>query len=1703
MTRRISADGAIVALLLVVLPVAAASGAYEVGRDGASQIELDRTENAAVRVYATKNGVAAMAVRGQRTDGARQWGRVADSAAAGCTHTEDAGVCVGVFVGTVTPAHLVGCLGDVATCEDGAAPMALAPCARVLAPTAPDGAVLFALDAADDVKVMHYASARADGATTCLRIGFAPVAPASACPAIELANARRATTGDGIDLELRVPAGVPPAALTLTLGALPLSLPRTGALETSAPGWAVARWPELTIIMSEAAAAADGGNSMCVTQLDIAAAIPPFRVVVEHMLVPPLPSLLVATPTLHPYIADEGIMTVLALYDAEADGALADMAYRGAGHAPRPLSLGGCAHTHRLDVAFLTHGGNLLYTHAEPVRPRAACAARGLPLDCFCGQDGMTAAAPVVVHQAPAHAVASRPATDDAPGRLTSRFEAEEEDDDGDDDEATDGPCVAVDAATGTVFPGTGLDECTVDVPAGVYTVYHYRGATAAGAAMAVSQGRVGASGSVATNVEVCAIGRPTVERITPHGAAARASAVYVDTRLECTKARGASVHAYAPPPRVLWEHTADHAGQFAPLDGAAFASDVIWSPAPGHYRATVDWTATLGPGAVFATNTRAVGGPRAPVEAEADAEADAEAPQPCIGLEATLTAARVPRFPSDHGATAAVEMAGTPAWRGPALWAIQVRRTSPGGERDGEHWYEFDQTPPAMEIEAGVWGSAPLPRAYTFKLDAGVSYAARAMAMVRAPGFGAAFFERVCYVDAGHIDALPPVSIRVRSPVIPVECPGALVVFDVEANSPDLPVPSCGYTVTAMGPAAKESEEEAEDAPEIFVRRFVLSAHEHETPRDDLLVLTFDYGLLGAVTTHDLADIMHPGMHPSPAIASVAWSEITAGEEEVCAPSAYTVDVTVVNHTPFGYRVTVDAAAAVGVPGRGATVHTFDAVMPPPVTAPRGTPTEGRVVLDAGAASSAVARVCPGWTQSYVLPPYIQTAAALVIEPPDAAPAAALCAGKRAFRLDTGMPTPSPLAYHTLEDPDLGTTHLADGQAYLLTVGRTAPLTLHIYRTARETSGPSGTHAAETPTGCVTEIPAEAMAGHWLPPAPAVRLLSARPAAACVRPGSSPGDTPKGELLVSVGLARPGTGTPHVTLRHGDTGEPAFYAGYPLAPRDERFLFHGLAAGVYSLDATIAADGVQCEATEMLVVNGDGDDDGDGATVVDFAQTTHGDAIATCPRALLSGSGSGGSRLYYDIVLADAFALRGLGGGGGDGEGGRNVSVSVWHKPEAGGPNGVTRNDARMYKSPGDALPRRASYRFPGPGEYIAAIHVSAEEETCRYHLPPVRVREPAFDESAFIMTIDRLPTCATSSDGALRLVHPPELRAVASIAACTRWDTGAPCAAAIDMREVGPGVLALDGVPFVAVLDIEYDILGACRYTSHHRLLPPADTHPVGVEIHYTPTCDAGVQTVCATQRDPHTAADVRLRRHAGVEIAWTADGAPVGDGDGDGELRLTRDAAAAVAGADVRLRVSYRGGACESVAPSRTIVDAQQQPQQTNEEEGAIALQWPPTIAIDHLAPHEGRLSLPVHCPGAADAVLVARLDPPMASDEAAVTWAWRPHDDDDDDDDDDGDRDDDSDQCDSSVVGFSRPGPHLYFRPPYCCWDDYFPSLQADRHHHLYHHHDYHPHHPRVLSPNRTMKIPSTYQNRPSNPNDDSSWNLHRDAILVSW
>lgn len=571
------------------------------------------------------------------------------------------------------------------------------------------------------------------------------------------------------------------------------------------------------------------------------------------------------------------------------------------------------------------------------------------------------------------------------------------------------------------------------------------------------------------------------------------------------------------------------------------------------------------------------------------------------------------------------------------------------------------------------------------------------------------------------------------------------------------------------------------------------------------------------------------------------------------------------------------------------------------------------------------------------------------------------ICNGKRYFRFS--LPALTDIAsftYRTENDEDLGSVIIVNNAVFPVSVTRAASIILHVYY--NPVAATAGVKLACT----VTLPPPSAMQLMWFFRMPVLALQSAIDEQCELDSAlDTTHNTPqkkrhaesskhaKGGVIVKLVDSGREIHQNQIVFTSTVDGVDIMYRGYPDAPSDDVYVYSGLASGAFQATLTTTDTIMQytCHQSSFFYV--ESTSSSLLAELVDMNRTYHGDKHTLCPADMYTDTEQ--SWLEYYMIFFNSETLRRVANAG------LIVKLAMW-KAGVGTPmlTGVAIT-ASTY-----------TYRIPGPGTYTAEISVADAHGThkCIKHLPSYRVEDPMFSASSFVMEVLQYPTCMSSNDGIYRISYPPELDVLANIDACAHYfDPTKTCVNTITVDSATRGLVLISNAPFVIRLGMWYEITGACYFETVYSVAPPINSHPVLQRIAYVPTCDY-----------MHSFQPVFVEAHTSNDIAYLWEVST--DEEASTEPVMYFAPSIIDQSATVTLTITYNGVCTQTT--SALISD--------------YALRVPPVVTIDKILFGLQSRSLPVHCPGGADAMLVADIYPPISNKGIAGSrLAWRSVDD----------------------------------------------------------------------------------------------------------
>lgn len=963
-----------------------------------------------------------------------------------------------------------------------------------------------------------------------------------------------------------------------------------------------------------------------------------------------------------------------------------------------------------------------------------------------------------------------------------------------------------------------------------------------------------------------------------------------------------------------------------APEHGAAFEHIAehenqhnIWYPLSGHYRADI----TL----VYSGQTE-VRSVFLVVENTHELR-DAVAPI-CKDTRVLLDYNHLPQLPTDYNAYSTLTVLYTPsnvaAKR--TQWSVQVF----SNQRQG-NWMLIDDT-----------------MVYRHQLRVGVDYMFKLMRVEY--GFSDVIATSACYFDAGTIMSKPPIVMRVMSPVQVFSCDTdpakTMVLFDVFFSNTDIPpVPFSGINIEYYS---------TDKAVTDSVVTYIAGPLDADNYHKGLLVLVYKIGLYGQVTDETLDYIIANRLYPPVvlfAIQDLAYHAATdlqqfhhresmsggfhCGKDDIDTVHQFRLSSN--NPTRLTQYVTLPDGSSLDVLRSetiGSTSSLFFAVAPSEIG--RQEKSYIHTGLDGKLSKTIVQRNCPVKRLEYTLPPYIPLDIEVTVVPLDQADiddADVICAGKRFFRFGIPGSDPNPISYKTDNDPDLGTVTLYNGIALPITINRDSPILIYTYYNG-------ATNLMGTRLSCTTSISSVVFAADdfrdstWALREIDITASAVYRSACSMNSGHSVTAMHSGGFVLDMN-APIYDDPPSVTLAAPD-GIPILYRGYPSRPKKDKYIYSGLDTGVYISDLTLndPTGRFTCVRSALFFVETTNENEMNNLIVMD--KTSHGTKKMLCPKTMYADAHSWLE--YYTITLDTDIYTDML-------RHGTVVDVVIWKYGR--------KSQLTSFRAGADSM---ITYRIPEPGTYVAEIVASNDklQTRCSHPLPPYVLEEPMFTIDSFAMEVIRYPSCAYSADGVIRINYPTSVISQVEITliSCAAYLDGSSCVRQAAIDDGNDGFVFISDLPFASRLVFRYEIMGACSFDGVYTFVPSPNMHPITASIRYTPSCNL-MHMVHAVFVDGDF--EATLTRGNGKTFQWSL-GSKVMSTDDVLYVDPRRDA-----GAVVSLSITYNK-VCTTMATF--LLDN---------------MFVPPMVTIDPLLYDTTTRSLPVFCPGQADAMLVATIDPPL--------------------------------------------------------------------------------------------------------------------------
>ena len=397
-----------------------------------------------------------------------------------------------------------------------------------------------------------------------------------------------------------------------------------------------------------------------------------------------------------------------------------------------------------------------------------------------------------------------------------------------------------------------------------------------------------------------------------------------------------------------------------------------------------------------------------------------------------------------------------------------------------------------------------------------------------------------------------------------------------------------------------------------------------------------------------------------------------------------------------------------------------------------------------------------------------------------------------------------------------------------------------------------------------------------------------------------------------------------------------------------------GLVSGMYSAVATWSGQAYTCTRTQHFMVAGDGDAAALGA-IVDDLGTTAGVQRLACPRDLF-GEEHAWVQYYVLSLRPEPLAqLQRIG---------TTFQLRLW--PADGSASAPV---AVAVTGPSTKI------RMAAAGAYAVQLSASNPHAgwTRTIQLPDVAFADPLFSVESFAMEVVTYPSCRGTRDGEVRITRPPGVDATIRILRCVPL-VGGECVRGATVTST-EDFFHVSGLPFATDLAFAFEISGACRLDGAYAFLPPASTHPAITRLVYMPSCGAVHAVVALDGTMP--IADAPNRHFTWSTTSPTSSSTETQSGS-TFALDVARYAGSPYL---INLTLTY-GEGCVLTGGLELGAAA-----------GGAQLQIPPQIAIEPYYAPRSR-SLPVFCPGEADAVLTAVASPPFFRDEQIEWRRWTP-------------------------------------------------------------------------------------------------------------
>lgn len=1454
-----------------------------------------------------------------------------------CTDVETASVCIAMFVGTVDMSGLVGCLGDYEACLSSNNHK-LFGCVDHLkiqdSLQTRQSEIGAKIAEADDMHIVHYTARQDPSVTTCIAVDFRPITTDSVCPLFDIAPILQEHSDDPITTlsvtrsAFTTDPGIPTTFFvgTSKVATTTKSVTRLANMHPALKHW---KTVHATTTLSHAL--------VCHTSYDFYTEQMLFHAVIDAHMHAPAKYLILTYPTLSPEVPGIDVTVILSVY---VENKPIDTLYLFSDTDMRALRVGNCMTDHRLQATFLTSTGNILHNSSIVFSPKQMCAVEGLALDCFCEKgctsDGDTNKDGLVGMDDPDCAISS--SADNGAlnfemngimGFTSLRYIpiVDQESD-------FDANVIATIELTDTTESISTHSCAAIDVFNGL-----------------LFRGNLNIETSQESTTLTCSLLLPSAVYTIYHAPLSR---TYTDRGIV-----GPSGHVHTnvvvcgfgtPYISGNMDASGDAIAYLQVDTGISCPGTAVTMPQPSQVKwYTVDkqksqlliqedksrvlWFPAVGRyKAVLFWDTDDENVTQQMETAEyAVVHHEAYPPKLCRGIHPEITQTHIPRFEGDHEARAILHINYTdhdesnPSLR--RVWSVQL---TTDGKRSS--WYEYDRT------DANI-----SPRPYPLQLNRAFDHEVQVMVLVEAPSATNIFVGSACYINAGTVPAIDQARVTIVNPVHIITCPKSLIVFTVASNIV-LPRPTSGYIIDIL--------DENKQSP-LFKYTYAMGPFESGTDNPDMLLVQYNFGVSGKLILTDVRDNIVNGYAQYGSLTvnldtivvsdthfvTATPTKTTEDNEYHCFNTPYEVSVQVDNRTPLDIEMQIqDVKVSKPSYFRGQLAH--DNITRPSMTT--FSPTKVSISLDLPRDSSSLSVCAPVETEVWVSP-YIETDITVVFPSPTNRDLDEICNGRIPIQFSFPHFDSSVVRYIAVSDQDLSSNFIVPDETYYISVSREIPVILTVYHNFGTT--------LETweKTSCSVYFPSAMFKNEWIPKsADITNIVKSEPP--CV--GLS------GDQIGSAMVVVPRRAS---LVVEGIEGK-MIYNGYPGMSFDGRYFFPRLPLGYYTATSVLTSvhpttmKSFVCQSNASFTIGNEIPLE----TLIDLESSSTGTKQMKCPANMYGSSRAW--REYYTLNLNPAFtSLNPI----------DTMEMRVWDTTDA------IMQTGNLYS---DSQGTKAVYQLPHPGKYVGALVTNRKVSShqCLYFLPTYTISTPMYTPDDFVLEFIEYPSCTDTSDGTIRLRFPTSVSPDVHITVCEKWSMlgpsmpGKSCLGKIHLDFVEDhegGYFIGRDVPFLAKLGVQIDIMGACRITREYTLAPSLLMYPHVSEIQVRASC-SNMYVLEPVFKDPYLPDAVAQVIHntGKTRFDWVINNKKQKEHNQIMTLEELKE------GMTISVTIYNDKSDCRFTA-ERTI---------TAEDIVPIV-----SVEIDPIVPHEGRHSLPVFCPGAADAFLYARLSPP-AHDGTTVTW-----------------------------------------------------------------------------------------------------------------